>query len=265
MPAIRLVTFDVLHTIIAPRLPIHVQYSQVFSPYIGVLQPERIKQSFKVALKALQKQHPSYNKGAEHWWRDVIRRTALDAGANEQALNRHLTDIVNTLMTRFSSKEGYRACDDAIPTIRRLRDEFGIRTAVVSNGDSRIRAVLEDLGFPIYLNPIVLSEEEGIEKPSPDIFMKALEFVNTDAESSEGNIHPSECLHVGDELTCDYNGAKTVGWDALLLRRVGVAGEFEHKELDENLENIQVIHDLESVIDWVQRKVECGGVNSELM
>jgi len=44
---IRLVTFDALHTIIVPRLPIHVQYSQVFEPYLGVIPPGRIRRSFK--------------------------------------------------------------------------------------------------------------------------------------------------------------------------------------------------------------------------
>jgi hypothetical protein len=79
------------------------------------------------------------------------------------ALNENLSEIVKTLMARFSSKEGYKAFDDAISTsqseclsvsashsfiyliwgiilpVRHLHDRQGIRTAVVSNGDSRIR------------------------------------------------------------------------------------------------------------------------------
>lgn len=47
MPRIRLVTFDVLHTLIVPRRPIHVQYSEVFHPYLGPLEPDAIKTSFK--------------------------------------------------------------------------------------------------------------------------------------------------------------------------------------------------------------------------
>lgn len=46
MLRIRLITFDALHTIITPRHPIHVQYSQVFAPFLGVLPPESIKKSF---------------------------------------------------------------------------------------------------------------------------------------------------------------------------------------------------------------------------
>ena len=36
------------------------------------------------------------------------------------ALNENLSEIVKTLMARFSSKEGYRAFDDAIPTSQSL-------------------------------------------------------------------------------------------------------------------------------------------------
>lgn len=46
--AIRLVTFDALHTLITPRLPIYVQYSHTFEPYLGVLEPGALKQSFKI-------------------------------------------------------------------------------------------------------------------------------------------------------------------------------------------------------------------------
>lgn len=48
--AIRLVAFDALHTILAPRLPIYVQYSQTFAPFVGVLEPESLKRSFKSGM-----------------------------------------------------------------------------------------------------------------------------------------------------------------------------------------------------------------------
>lgn len=99
--ALRLVTFDALHTIITPRLPIHVQYSQTFSPYLGNLNPDSIKRSFKVgtsktclldhidyllltALKDVQEENSLFSVGAQTWWREVIWRTALGAGADEQ-------------------------------------------------------------------------------------------------------------------------------------------------------------------------------------
>ncbi|KAF8236471.1 HAD-like protein [Tricholoma matsutake] len=196
-PPIRLVTFDALYTIITPRLPVHVQYSQTFAPYIGVLDPEALRRSFRVAFESEQ---PVYGKGSQAWWSEVIKRTALGAGADPKALDASLSTIVSRLMTRFGSKEGYRAFDDTIPTVQCL-GEMGIMTAVISNSDSRLRAVLKDLELPSLLNPVVLSEEEGFEKPSPQIFLNAISQASQMVERQGRNpIMPEECLHVGDEL-----------------------------------------------------------------
>jgi len=54
MSPIRLVTFDALYTIIAPRLPVHIQYSQTFAPYIGILNPDSLRQSFRVGKNDLK-------------------------------------------------------------------------------------------------------------------------------------------------------------------------------------------------------------------
>lgn len=93
-----------------------------------------------------------------------------------------------------------------------LHHELRLKTAVVSNADSRMRmpqlsankplssrtvSVLKDLIFPPYLEPILLSESEGIQKPAPEIFLRALARVNAELEKP---IVPSECLHVGDDL-----------------------------------------------------------------
>lgn len=62
---------------------------------------------------------------------------------------------------------------------------------------------LHDLDFPPSLEPIVLSEEEGIEKPSPEIFLRTIARVNSTSDSKYlgyAPIKPEECLHVGDEM-----------------------------------------------------------------
>ncbi|KAH9485461.1 Haloacid dehalogenase-like hydrolase domain-containing protein 3 [Psilocybe cubensis] len=249
---VKLVTFDALHTIITPRLPIHEQYSRVFSPYVGDLDPTKIKQSFRVALKCVQKEHPFYNKGAQNWWQDVIRRTAIGAGADEKALDAHLAEITRKLMKRFSSDEGYKVFEDTLTTISRLREQTDIKTAIISNGDTRLRSVLESLNLTTLFDAIILSEEEGVEKPSPKIFERTLQMVNQNIVEHEGSIRPSQCLHVGDELVSDYQGASNVGWHALLLRRTGADGEQEHKEHGEDLKGIQTISSLGGVINWIQ-------------
>ncbi|KAE9411368.1 HAD-like protein [Gymnopus androsaceus JB14] len=234
-PRVGLVTFDILHTLITPRWPIHVQYAMEFEPYLGTLDPNCIKSSFKTG-------------GSQSWWRDVIKRTALGAGANHEALESSLRYIVPNLMERFGSGKGYREFEDAIPTIRALH-ERQIQTAVISNSDSRSHSVLLALKFPEYMSPVVLSEEEGIEKPAREIFLRALERVN----SIRGEcLRADQCLHVGDELDADYRGAINAGMKALLLRRPGPEGEQAHVEANEDLQDVKVIQGLDRILDYTE-------------
>ncbi|KAJ3883575.1 HAD-like domain-containing protein [Lentinula edodes] len=241
---VRLVTFDILHTLITPRMPIHVQYAMAFKPYLGDVDPNSIKGSFKIALKALQIEEPAYKQGSQSWWTDVIRRTALGAGVNPQVLDASLGNIVPNLMKVFSSKEGYMEFEDTLPTLHALHKRQ-IYTAVISNSDSRSRSVLTDLELPDYMIPIVLSEEEGIEKPAKEIFLRTLERVN----SIRGeHIRPGQCVHVGDELDADYYGAVGAGMRALLLRRTGP----ESKQ-DEDLNGVKVIGRLDEILHYTEQ------------
>ena len=114
---VKLVLFDALYTIVKPRAPIHVQYTQVFEPYLGKVDPMRVKDAFNIgtcishlgtpcsnrpisdtithfmiasALQDLQRERPAYaaskdvskRPGAEGWWAEVIGRTAVGAGSD---------------------------------------------------------------------------------------------------------------------------------------------------------------------------------------
>lgn len=246
---IRLVTFDILHTLITPRAPIHVQYAEAFRPFLGALAPDDIKKSFRTAFKQASRDFPAYERGHEAWWAHVVKNTALGAGADPKVLNDKIRVIVPLLLKRFSSKEGYEAFDDAIPTIIRLH-EAGIGTGIISNGDSRFRLVLKDLGFPEYIHPVALSEELKIEKPNVGIFQWALDQHNGKLQHEEP-LKPEECLHVGDELSADYHGALKAGFQAVLVRRPGKAGEQEAKEVDEDVRDVAIVESLADVLNSV--------------
>jgi len=240
---IRLVIFDAFGTILAPRLPVYVQYSQTFAPYLGVLDPDALKSAFRVAFKQLQTEKPNYESGAEGWWGEVIKRTAIGAGADPQAVDKSLHEIVPRLMKRFSSREGYKAFHDSLPTLERLQ-AINIKSALISNADSRMRLVLDDLSLTPHLSTVLISEEEGVEKPAKELFARACERVGVGLD---------EVVHVGDELDADWRGATRAGLQALLVRRPGLEGEEERKEDGEDLTGVDVVSSLLEVVDWVQR------------
>nr|GAT56784.1 haloacid dehalogenase-like hydrolase domain-containing 3 [Mycena chlorophos] len=237
---IKLVTWDLLHTLVLPRYPIAVSYQKAFQPYLG-LDLQAIKSSFPVALRQLQQEKPLYGGDTTQWWSQVIKRTALGAGAPAESVDASLPQIVDRLMHLFSSKEGYKAREQSIQVLNALHDELGVKIAVVSNADSRMFSVLKDLEFPASLSPIILSEAVGVEKPSREIFELALERVNAGRNEK---VLPEECLHVGDELECDYNGARNAGMNALLVKRVD-------KE-DEMVADAETVEDMQAVLRWVR-------------
>jgi putative hydrolase of the HAD superfamily len=98
---------------------------------------------------------------------------------------------------------------DVFPTLEALHRE-GIRTAVLSNWDDRLRPLLRRLGLEPFFSTITISCEVGVAKPDPGIFRAA---------ASALNLEPQFILHVGDDPILDLAGARDVGLHALLIRR----------------------------------------------
>jgi HAD superfamily hydrolase (TIGR01509 family) len=82
---------------------------------------------------------------------------------------------------------------------------------VVSNGlpDVQYRK-LESMGIRHLFSCVVLSEEVGIRKPDPRIFLKAAHVLH---------VLPGRCLYVGDTYASDIVGAKNAGMQACWFNR----------------------------------------------
>ncbi|KAF8320700.1 HAD-like protein [Clavulina sp. PMI_390] len=235
----RIVLFDAFATLIKPRRPISEQYGEIFTPHFA-FDGNLVKSSFKSALKQNQASKPAYGHslGAEGWWSDVIRATAIGAGGDPNAVEKALPSIVPALMKRFSSGEGYELYPDVLTSLKELRAR-GDTLGVVSNSDSRVRAVLEDLKILPLLDVCLVSEEEGVEKPNQEIWRRALEQIQLEGQPG--------AWYVGDELDVDYHGAVNAGLSSLLIRRPGLLGDDERKEVDEDLGGVRIIHGLDEL------------------
>jgi putative hydrolase of the HAD superfamily len=80
--------------------------------------------------------------------------------------------------------------------------------ALVSNFDhaATARAILDREQLTPYFDEIVISEEVGVCKPHPDIFLHAARALS---------VEPADCLHVGDSEQADIDGALGAGLRAL--------------------------------------------------
>jgi REG-2-like HAD superfamily hydrolase len=94
----------------------------------------------------------------------------------------------------------------ALPALQKLR-AAGVRLAVVSNFDTRLRPILSALGVDHMFDQVVVSAEVGAEKPNPVIFEAALQGLG---------LRPGDVVHVGDDRRNDIWGARDAGITAWL-------------------------------------------------
>jgi putative hydrolase of the HAD superfamily len=81
----------------------------------------------------------------------------------------------------------------------------GYSISIVTNGFKEVQyKKLSMSGIIGYFDSIIISEEQGVRKPSPLIFRRAMESINGKKD---------ETLMIGDDFTNDIEGAMIFGID----------------------------------------------------
>ncbi len=120
-----------------------------------------------------------------------------------------LESISESISERFCSPNSWRPFSDVVRTLEKLRGS-GCTLGVVSNAEVCLRRILEENQLTDYFDTIIISEEVGVEKPDGRIFHEALDRLNSE---------PERCVHVGDIVEADVNGARSVGITPVWLDR----------------------------------------------
>jgi putative hydrolase of the HAD superfamily len=104
----------------------------------------------------------------------------------------------------------FRLAPGAIELLRELQ-EMHYRLGVVSNTIGEpgafLRPILATLGFDRYVETYVFSDEQPWAKPSPEIFLRALDGLGE---------RPDDAVHVGDGWA-DLEGARRAGYRGTVL------------------------------------------------
>ena len=103
----------------------------------------------------------------------------------------------------------FTAFEDARPALDVLTAQ-GRRLAVVSNWDVSLPPVLRRLGLATPFETVVHSAGVGAAKPDPRPFQVALERLE---------LSPDDCIHIGDDVVSDGQGAAAAGLRAILVDR----------------------------------------------
>ena len=103
-----------------------------------------------------------------------------------------------------------RLAEDSLFILNKLKKDKTV--ALITNFDHspHIRSVLAENGLNSIFDPVVISDEAGCKKPSPEIFKLALQ---------KTNLKPDEVIYVGDNIYDDVEGAFSAGIKPVLISR----------------------------------------------
>lgn len=130
-------------------------------------------------------------------WRAVVRDTLGEALARGRAFDE--------LWDHFASPAAWRVEPGAAQCLDRLRTT-GMRTAILSNMDSRLPGLLRGLGLSKRLDLVAIPSTVGLAKPDPGLFSAALSRLDVTAE---------EAWYVGDREEDCVEAARRAGLHAI--------------------------------------------------
>lgn len=186
---------DAAGTLLRPAEPVPQTYARFAARHDATVTVARVKERLPGVMlhaRSLRARHPDWRP----FWTEVVRTsTGCDAPA-----------LLDALLDYYTRADAWRVTEGAEVCARAVA-ERGMKVAVVSNWDLRLRSTLRALGVLKWIDAAIISAEVGVEKPQPGIFHRACERLG---------VEPARALHVGDDPQDDVRGATGAGCQALL-------------------------------------------------
>ena len=181
---------DAAGTLLHPQRSVAEVYAAVARAHGHDVDAETVRGRLGSAMR----EHRGLRRGDPTWrayWRAVV---AACVGVDDAA-------CFAELYAHYARPDAWRLAPGARRALEELRTR-GVRTALISNWDDRLRSTLDGLGVSALFDCLVISGEEGVEKPDPEIFLRAAKRLN---------VPPSRSVMVGDSPENDGVGARSVG------------------------------------------------------
>ena len=135
-------------------------------------------------------------------------RRPLSVGKGLDVTEKLCLEMSDRFLDFCSSKSGVV---DGAPELMDYLKQKGYRMHMTSNGFHEVQyKKLAACGLRDYFNTIILSEDAGVNKPSPLYFDYALKASGASRDTT---------LMIGDNLQTDILGALNAGLDAMLVNR----------------------------------------------
>lgn len=203
------IMFDAGGTLIGLKKPREEVFLEVLKQHGLSSTTDAVRKAYAKADRHFDKDFASLKGNSEgaFWARyDAYILKSLGLKTDSEAFAKDVGKAFDEIMPGVSNWVPY---PEAIPILDLLkRRDF--RLGVISNATDLLTKVFDNLCMSKYFDFVVISDEVGVRKPSPEIFKIALKRANATASRS---------LYVGDMLEVDVVGAKKAGMNAVLVDR----------------------------------------------
>lgn len=250
---IRVITTDVTGTLVSFRGSLSEHYLGSAAK-CGVQIPlgTSFEAGFAKAYRDMCREYPCFgsnNMTAKEWWKEVVLRSFAHSGA-ELTLDQQDT-VFQRIYSVFGSLKAYEKFDDTLPFLH-WSQRKDIVCGVLSNADERYGdSILPMLGVTHdELQFMCFSKDLGFEKPDGRFYFAAMQQAQKFLKDPEEDpLLPAHILHIGNDYSKDFEGAKRAGMHAVLLNRYNegdLAQEWQRR-------GAIVLNDLMDVVEFLGR------------
>ncbi len=197
---IEAVFFDAEGTLVHITPSVGHIYAKIWERYGLLADPEEINQIFYQIFRATRGRWDSDPESCFEGWKEVFLKTASHFGSLKKP-----EEAYRECYECFAKKEFFTLAPDTFITLEKLK-RSGIRLAVISNWDERLKRLLKALDLLPFFEAIFIACELGLAKPDPAIYEHACQQLK---------VPPKRALMVGDSLEDDVLAARKAGLWAL--------------------------------------------------
>ncbi|XP_073305854.1 uncharacterized protein [Primulina huaijiensis] len=189
---------DAVGTLLVPSQPMAQIYREIGEKYgVDYSEVEILNRYRRAYGQPWGKSRLRYVDDGRPFWQFIV---SYSTGCSALQYFEELYDY-------YTTEKAWHFCDPNAEKVFYSLRKCGIKVAVVSNFDTRLRPLLRALKCDHWFDAVAVSAEVEAEKPNPMIFLKACELLG---------VQPEDAVHVGDDRRNDIWGARDAGCDAWL-------------------------------------------------
>ncbi|XP_071716261.1 LOW QUALITY PROTEIN: putative uncharacterized hydrolase C7D4.05 [Rutidosis leptorrhynchoides] len=189
---------DAVGTLVIPSQPMAQIYREIGEKYgVEISEDEILRRYRRAYEQPWGRSRLRYVDDGRPFWQHIV---SSSTGCSD---SRYFEE----LYSYYTTDKAWHLCDPNAENVFKALKKAGVKLAIVSNFDTRLRPLLRALNCDHWFDALAVSAEVAAEKPNPTIFLKACELLG---------VEPEDAVHVGDDRRNDIWGARDAGCDAWL-------------------------------------------------